>query len=805
MIRRLGSLLASACAFAATPLLAQTQDTLPPQFPAALVQRAVDLNAPRWRFVEAVRYREMPQTFALQITALAAHAAPDYEVNGQPLAAHLADKLRFILVTPEPYPDGSSREPEALGGIGGWTHHVPANAILLAKHTPAVWNQLSADERARADLLMQALAVAAHWCLDDDNNYYVLTDGVTLFHRSWNPNHVEGYVGVIVAASLYFGADELNAFFRGFDFDQFAARLEAANFRNILNCWTWTPTVRDRMMFGGDLAVPDNQVLVPGLVTTGRGIRNDFSYDGMTLDETWPLYRSQALRVFNKAVRNEVNVHGEIAGRILGEDTGATRSPWDGQTGFIFEFESMDWFGLRTNLAYAFEASMIDLMTATTLKEIGEWRTDAGGRYIERRMAVGMADFMFRAREGFTGWANGKVGNYDWEDYFLPQGADMVVELWQAYFEPAPPPTPAEPIDVAVAATATAHTTIFADPATYAAWPDLVRLPDGTLVAAFCATEEHLAPDGKILLIHSTDNGHTWSDPVVAYDSPLDDRESGLTVSPDGTLALHVWSTAWTPEAYAALKPDAYPADTLARWSEHVSTDAYHDAAERQGAWVLTSTDGGKSWSDPVRGPDAIHGGIVLTDGTWMAAAYREENGRIGIHTAEQSTGPWQRIQTVDTPANVHRRFGEPHLAQLPSGRIVLAVRSTAAPYDDQNVNNRFYTAFSDDNGRTWSELVSSQRWGYPSHLLTLADGRLLATYGYRRPPFGIRASLSNDGINWIDTPELVLRADSPDHDLGYAASVEVSPGEILTIYYQKPDATTRPAIMTTRWHLPAK
>src|SRR5690606_19724785 len=122
--------------------------------------------------------------------------------------------------------------------------------------------------------------------------------------------------------------------------------------------------------------------------------------------------------------------------------------------------------------------------------------------------------------------------------------------------------------------------------------------------------------------------------------------------------------------------------------SEHVSTDAYHDAAERQGAWVLTSTDGGKSWSDPVRGPDAIHGGIVLTDGTWMAAAYREENGRIGIHTAEQSTGPWQRIQTVDTPANVHRRFGEPHLAQLPSGRIVLAVRSTAAPYDDQNVNN---------------------------------------------------------------------------------------------------------------------
>ncbi|HEY5551812.1 MAG TPA: hypothetical protein VIK52_07985, partial [Opitutaceae bacterium] len=174
-----------------------------PALPADLIERAVRTKAPRWKFVEGTRMREMPETFALQVTTLAAHATPEAVVDGKTLATHLAEKLRFFLVTPELYPDGSTREPEAQGGIGGWTHHVPAHAILLAKRTPEVWVQLSDDERARADLLMQALALAAHFCLDDDNDYYLLLDGYSLFHRSWNPNHVEGYVGAIISASLY--------------------------------------------------------------------------------------------------------------------------------------------------------------------------------------------------------------------------------------------------------------------------------------------------------------------------------------------------------------------------------------------------------------------------------------------------------------------------------------------------------------------------------------------------------------------------------------------------------------------------
>src|SRR6478609_5317880 len=141
-------LLVSLAGLHATP--AASLPTMPPD----LIQRAVRLKAPRWKFVEKAVMREIPETFALQVTAVAAFQEPGRIVDGKAIATHLAEKLRYILVTPRPTPqaDGSTNEPESLGGIGGWTHQVPAHVLLLAKRTPAVWSQLSADEKARADL-----------------------------------------------------------------------------------------------------------------------------------------------------------------------------------------------------------------------------------------------------------------------------------------------------------------------------------------------------------------------------------------------------------------------------------------------------------------------------------------------------------------------------------------------------------------------------------------------------------------------------------------------------------------------------
>jgi len=102
-----------------------------------------------------------------------------------------------------------------------------------------------------------------------------------------------------------------------------------------------------------------------------------------------------------------------------------------------------------------------------------------------------------------------------------------------------------------------------------------------------------------------------------------------------------------------------------------------------------------------------------------------------------------------------------------------------------------------------------------PPHLLQLSDGRILCTYGYRRPPFGQRACISDDGITWKKENEIILRDDAFNKDLGYPVSVELEPGKILSVYYQPdpndgeqrmnpPDPKRhRPDILGTVWRLP--
>jgi Neuraminidase (sialidase) len=93
--------------------------------------------------------------------------------------------------------------------------------------------------------------------------------------------------------------------------------------------------------------------------------------------------------------------------------------------------------------------------------------------------------------------------------------------------------------------------------------------------------------------------------------------------------------------------------------------------------------------------------------------------------------------------------------------------------------------SFSKDQGKTWSKPVKTKLKGYPQHLLQLKDGRILATYGYRYQPFGIRASISKDGgKTWDLDNEIVIRSGGINCDLGYPVSIEMEDGKILSVYY---------------------
>ena len=70
-----------------------------------------------------------------------------------------------------------------------------------------------------------------------------------------------------------------------------------------------------------------------------------------------------------------------------------------------------------------------------------------------------------------------------------------------------------------------------------------------------------------------------------------------------------------------------------------------------------------------------------------------------------------------------------------------------------------------------------------------LQDGRLCLTYGFRAYPYSIRARLSADnGRTW--GPQIVLREDGTDRDIGYVRNVQRSDGKMVTTYYINDERT---------------
>lgn len=94
-------------------------------------------------------------------------------------------------------------------------------------------------------------------------------------------------------------------------------------------------------------------------------------------------------------------------------------------------------------------------------------------------------------------------------------------------------------------------------------------------------------------------------------------------------------------------------------------------------------------------------------------------------------------------------------------------------------------TFISPTDGRSWYMLdqPNINNAGNPATLTRMKDGRIAMAYGWRSAPYGIRAKISADeGQTW--TPEISLRADGMNWDLGYPRTVLRADGQLVTVYY---------------------
>jgi len=352
----------------------------------------------------------------------------------------------------------------------------------------------------------------------------------------------------------------------------------------------------------------------------------------------------------------------------------------------------------------------------------------------------------------------------------------------------------------------------------YFGWPSVARMDDGTLVGVASGLRHaHVCPFGRTTLAVSRD-GATWSSPRVVNDFPIDDRDAGV-VSLGGNELLVSWFTSDTRKYYSEERLAQLDPMDRAHFERGLAWQTEENIARWLGSWVRVSRDGGELWDDPVRvSVTAPHGPIRLRDGALLYLGkvfggnmreFTEGVGGVMAMRSDDRGASWRKLGNVPIyPGTSVANYHEPHVVELPSGKLIGAIRIQSYGEDADIekvglVNFGIAMTESTDGGATWTQANPLNFHGSPPHLLRHSSGTLVMVYGYRLEPYGQRAALSRDeGETWQH--DFIIRDDGPDGDLGYPASVEMPDGGILTVYYQKPHGTQdKCAFLWSQWRLP--
>ncbi len=367
------------------------------------------------------------------------------------------------------------------------------------------------------------------------------------------------------------------------------------------------------------------------------------------------------------------------------------------------------------------------------------------------------------------------------------------------------------------------HELLHRDPHAYSAHAHIAQLSDGDWLIVFNKTIRRPVilhppqdPEFRNWLIRSGDEGQSWGTPQAAPGYDWHGVEcAGLTDLGGGRVMLNQWRFHWYPLDTAKARPDRgqlkFPAELvrdLALSPEIAPERAMLADPEALAPWARgggttvahLSGDGGRSWTEtrkletlPFSGGYGMRGALVLPNRDILLPLTDIPNYR-QIFVLRSGDGGRHWESPVLAAAKEGSEFEEPHMIRLSNGRLLMLMRD--------NGTRHLHSVFSDDEGRRWTPPRQLPIEGYPPQLLSLPDGRILCTYGWRQPDFGIRAAISADGgESWDVNRTIRIRGGLPNRDLGYPCTVMARDGSLFTVYYgQESDGVT--CIMATRWRL---
>jgi photosystem II stability/assembly factor-like uncharacterized protein len=247
---------------------------------------------------------------------------------------------------------------------------------------------------------------------------------------------------------------------------------------------------------------------------------------------------------------------------------------------------------------------------------------------------------------------------------------------------------------------------------------------------------------GRAHIMHSDDEGVTWSEPATLIDTEMDDRHPTILELDDDTLLCTFFCA---------------PATRKCR-----------------SAWIL-SKDGGETWTpprylQPESGGMGNGSAIQLANGdiAWATQVIFEGDDfhSAGVFLSDDSGDTFELAAVIKADHPLH----ETTIAQLPSGRLIAASRCECDIY------------WSDDGGRTWTDPVPVGVDLFDPHLLLMPNGVLTCFHG-SYDFGGLYVILSPDGgQTWHGPGERHGYAVDPSV-YGYCHPMVLPDGTVYVVY----------------------
>lgn len=336
----------------------------------------------------------------------------------------------------------------------------------------------------------------------------------------------------------------------------------------------------------------------------------------------------------------------------------------------------------------------------------------------------------------------------------------------------------------------------------YFGWPSVVKLGGSKVIAGASGFRlGHICPFGKGVIAYSYDEGKSFTFPVSVIDTVLDDRDVGLCSFGKNGLIVTSFNNTREMQRYHSSGHNEIRKNYIYSYLDSISDEEESAAI---GSNFRISYDGGITFGEIYKSPvTSPHGPVELSDGTvlWVGSNYYNNNNvedfyeYISAYKIDIFNGKTEfvgRVPDIYEDGKLLKAC-EPYVVELPDGTLICHIRTEP--------NFTTYQTVSNDKGKSWSvpEKLLDDRGGAPCHLLVHSSGVLMSLYGFRQAPYEIRAMFSHDGGKTWDKDHTVY-VNGISSDLGYPATIELTDGSLLTVFYAKTAENEPCVIMKQHW-----